>query len=33
MIVERLSLLLPEAGFITEEGTIRKERIKILLGN
>ena len=25
MLVEKLSLLLPEAGFITEEGTSKKE--------
>ena len=33
MLVERLSQLLPEAGFKTEEGTIEKTGIKILLGN
>jgi len=28
MLVERLSLVIPEAGFITEEGTIKKSGIK-----
>jgi myo-inositol-1(or 4)-monophosphatase len=28
MLVERLSLLLPEAGFLTEEGTIEKSGLK-----
>jgi myo-inositol-1(or 4)-monophosphatase len=28
MLVERLSILLPEAGFLTEEGTIKKEGLK-----
>ena len=33
MLVEKLSQVLPEAGFVTEEGTIKKDRSKILLGN
>ena len=28
MLVKRLSLLLPEAGFLTEEGTIKKDGLK-----
>jgi myo-inositol-1(or 4)-monophosphatase len=28
MLVQRLSLLLPEAGFLTEEGTIKKDGLK-----
>ena len=33
MLVEKLSHLLPEAGFKTEEGTSEKKGLKILLGN